>query len=447
MSKQGDQESERLVVAHYLVHRRRDIRDSVLQSDHFTHGKLSAWWAAAESSAGDWRPSDLGIDPDAFALMSGIRASDAEVQKAEKRIVRRWQVRFLAKGCQQFLQSIGDGKIESPDDALNEIRALLGEAESGGVVEARTHREVGIALFNDWAQAIKSGEERLLPMPLAGLTKRLTGWQKGKLYLVGAVTSGHKTTFGRMAAWECAEAGHRSLLWPMEDTAQEMASRTFAAKIKQVDTRTFTTFRRPEGITEGDFTNMLSALGTHLDSEPSKQMRYLDEAMPRLTRVLGRVSAEVAKGLDFAVLDFMQLIQPDDPKMGEVQHWFMVSNALAAMAKRLNIPVLCTVQPTQAATRDQARNKRPLTLGDLRGGSAIAQSAYGVLLFNRVYDDDGELDRRYLDVDVAKWKNADTGGMRFKVERSNDLILDDDPAAQYRGGPPSAGERHWSGGR
>ncbi len=438
MSKQGDQEAERLVVAHYLVHRRRDIRDSTVRSDHFTHGKFAGWWAAAEVVSGastiggtgrvapgqDWRPADLGIDADSFALLSGVRPSDEQVQKAEKRIVRRWQVRYLAKGCQDLVQQIGQGEIESPEDALNQIRVVLGETEAGGVVEATTHRDVGIELFREWAQAFKTDEQRLLPIPLHGLSYRVTGWQPGKLYLVGAVTSGHKTTFGRMAAWHCAAAGYRSLLWTMEDTAQEMASRTFASQIKQIDTRTFTTFRRPEGITEGDFQHMLHALSLHLDSKGSKQLRYLEETLPRLSRVMGLVSAECAKGLDFVCLDFMQLIQPDDPRTNETQHWFLVSNALAGMAKRLNVPVVCTVQPTQAATRDQARLKRPLTLGDLRGGSAIAQSAYGVLLFNRVYQEDGEIDRRYLDIEVAKWKNADTGGIRFKVERSNDLILD-----------------------
>jgi replicative DNA helicase len=140
--------------------------------------------------------------------------------------------------------------------------------------------------------------------------------------------------------------------------------------------------------------------------------------------VLSVLSAEAARGLSFVGLDFFQLIRADTARIDEVEHWFTTSNALAAAAKRLNLVILASVQPTQSATKEQERNRRFLTKGDLRGGSAIAQAAYGVLLFNRVYDEDGELDRRYLDVDISKWKNADTGTVRVKVDRAKDLIVD-----------------------
>ncbi len=424
MNKQGDAEAERIVIAHYLVHRKADQRDSSVKTEMFSNGKLGNWWMAALAAPRGWRPGDLGIDPDSYALLAGTRASDKDVRLAEKRIVRRWQVRYLAKSAMDLTEAIGKGEIEQPEEALNLVRQFLAEAESGGVAEARSHREVGIELFREWTDAIKSGENNLIPMPLRALSGALTGWQNGKFYLVGAVTSGHKTTFGRMSAWCAAQKGHESLLWPMEDTDKEMAARTFAAEIRQVSTRTFTTFERPADITEGDFTAMLQGLTKHLDDPASRKLRYIDESMPRLSRVLALLSAEAAKGLDFAALDFMQLIQPDKDDTNETAHWFKVSNALAAAAKRLNIPIVATVQPTQHATREQARVKRPLNLGDLRGGSAIAQSAYGVLLLNRVWDEEGELDRRFIDVEIAKWKNAACKNLRFKVEPHRDLILD-----------------------
>jgi len=423
MNKQGDEEAEKLVIAHYLVHRAADQRDARVNAAMFSNGKLGSWWMGAQGAAKGWRPGDLGIDPDSYALLAGMRPSAKDVNLAEKRIVRRWQVRYLSKAAMDLTEAIGKGEIEQPEEALNTVRQFLAEAESGGVAEARTHRDVGIELFREWTQALKSGITDLIPMPMEKLATALTGWQRGKFYLVGAVTSGHKTTFGRMACWHAAQNGHEALLWPMEDTDKEMAARTFAAEIRQVSTRTFTTYQRPD-VTEADFSAMLQGLAKHLDSDAAKKLRYIDEAMPRLSRVLALLSAEVAKGLDFIALDFMQLIQPDKDDMNETSHWFKVSNALAAAAKRLNIPIVATVQPTQHATREQARIKRPLNLGDLRGGSAIAQSAYGVLLLNRVWDDEGELDRRFIDVEIAKWKNAACKNLRFKVEPHRDLILD-----------------------
>lgn len=421
----GEVQTERIVIAHYLVHRRADIRDAVVRAENFGHPAHRLWWQAAEANPQKLQPGDLGIQPDAFALLAGIRTTAEQVLEAQKRIIGAWQVRYLAEQCQAFAASVKGGEITTPDQALVTMRETLAEAESGGVAEAKTHRQVSIELFREWSQAIKEGSERTIPMPLAKLTERLGGWQRGKSYLVGAITSNHKTTFARMCCWHAAKCGYRALDWVMEDTAEEMAARTFAAEIKQADTRTFTTFKKPDNITALDFQALIGGLGRHLDSDAARNLRYLDEPMPRLSRVLARLSAEAARGLDFAALDFMQLIQPDhDEEVNETRHWFQVSNALAAAAKRLNIPILITVQPTQHATREQERHQKPLTKGDMRGGSAIAQSAYGVLLFNRVWTEDGELDRRYLDMDIAKWKNADPGTLRFRVERHKDLMVD-----------------------
>jgi replicative DNA helicase len=424
VNKQGDHEAERMVLAHYLVHRKSDLRDATISSEHFSHGKHQTWWISALTAADGWKPADIGLDADAFAMLASLRPNDSEVKSAENRMVRRWQVRFVVNGCKNLLESVHKAEIEEPEMVISTLRGILGEAEAGGVMEAKVHRDVGAALITEWASAIKNDEVRTLPMPLRGLNERLMGWQRGKLYLVGAVTSNHKTTFARMSSWHVAKAGHRAVFWPMEDTADEMAARTFAAEIKQADTRTFTTFRAPEGITRDDMEALYRGVVQHLDSEASLRLRYLDEALPTLSRVLGRISAEAARGVDLIALDFMQLIQPDEPDTNEVQHWFQVSNALAGAAKRLNVAIVVTVQPTQFATREQARHHKPLSLGDLRGGSSIAQSAYGVLLLNRVWDEDGEIDRRCIDVGIAKWKNAHTGDVRFRVEASNDLILD-----------------------
>jgi replicative DNA helicase len=423
MSAAGDVEAERAVLSHYLVKRRADVRDAQVKDVHFLHGEHSTWWAKAESAVDGWRAVDLGIPVDTVALLAAIQPTEHQLREAEKRMIRRWQVSHIQRACQELVEDIQSGEVKTPNVALDRVRETLGHAEAGGVIEARTHREVGLALFQEWSEEIQAGRSRNLPMPLGALQGRLGGWRRGKYYLVGAITSAHKTTFARMTGWKLAQDGFRPLLWEMEDSAEELAARTFAAEVEKVNTRTFTTYERPEGITDDDFTAMIHNLGQHLDEDASSKLRYLDEGLPKLSRVLGCVSAEAAKGLDAVILDFMQLIQPDSSRVDETTHWFHVSNALAAMAKRLDIPVIATVQPTQMATREQARLKRPLTLGDLRGGSSIAQAAYGVFLLNRVWDEEGELDKRFIEVAIAKWKNADTDNVRFAVARHRDLIM------------------------
>ena len=61
----------------------------------------------------------------------------------------------------------------------------------------------------------------------------------------------------------------------------------------------------------------------------------------------------------------------------------------------------------------------------MRGGSAIAQSAYGVILLNKVWEEDTKppkRDKRYIDLVVAKWKGNVTQGYRLKVYPAKDTI-------------------------
>lgn len=425
MNKAGDLEAERRVVAWYLVQRRAVVADSTLGSDVFAHGQHRAWWEAAKQAPAGWNAGDLGIDLDSRTSLAAIQSSPREIVACEKRITRSWQLRFVRGECRKLTESIDRLEVSTPDEAISEVRRILSDAESGGVCDARTHRETGIALFAAWNAAIREGRERGIPLPHHALRQRLGSLRSGKLYMVGAITSGHKTTFARMCAWYCAKVvGVPALFWSLEDTAEEVSARTIAAEVQEADTRTFTADRIPDGLGPGDFERLLQNLGEHLDDEASQRLRYLDEPQPRLSRVLSRISAEVARGARFVVLDFMQLIRPDGDQTQETQHWFDVSNALAAAAKRLDIPILATVQPTQAATRSHVQHQQPLTLGDLRGGSSIAQSAYGVLLINRVWDEEGRVDRRQVEVEIAKWKSAPPGKVRFDVTPHRDTLAD-----------------------
>lgn len=437
----GDLEAERIVVAHYLVRRAADLRDSTVRPEHFVHLQHRNWWEAAMrcvfGSVGadpadprigaaqpGWTASDLKVPAEDQALLAGIRATPEQVRAAERRMIRRWQLTATQLRCGTLAEQIRKGEIDDADSALSAVRSALHEIESGGAVEAKTHREVGLDLFREWADSLRTGKSHVIAAPLETLARHITGWQKKKLYLVGAVTSGHKTTFGRHAAWHAAKNGDRRVLyWTMEDSADEIAARTIAAEVRQVDTRTFTAFQRPD-VPDGDFARLVREVGAHLDHPGSQRLLYLDEGMPRLSRVMSQISAVAAKGLRLVVLDFLQLIQPDNPDTPENTHWFNVGNHLAALAKRLDLPVIACVQPTQLATREAARQQRPVTIGDIRGGSSIAQSAYGVILLQRVYVE-GEIDRRVLEVEIVKWKNADLAKWRIGVYRNKDLLVDE----------------------
>ena len=61
MSAAGDVEAERLVLSHYLVRRRADLRDAQVTADHFMHGSHAAWWQTAANASEGWKAAEEGL--------------------------------------------------------------------------------------------------------------------------------------------------------------------------------------------------------------------------------------------------------------------------------------------------------------------------------------------------------------------------------------------------
>jgi replicative DNA helicase len=428
VKKQGQIENEKIVVAHYLLHRTSHISDSMVGPDHFHHGKHGLWWAAALAASGAWQPGDLGMGPDEVALYYAARSDKKRVLECERRMVRDWQVSYAGRELGVLAERIRSGDLNTPDQTLAEIESVLDQARSGGVLSWYRDDEVTMETMQEWFDGMRDqGRSHLITTGIETLDKQYGGFRRGKMYLVCAVTSHHKTTFARQAVHSATKLGHDGLFWTMEDDRHDMNARTLAASIRQADTRTFTTYQKPQGITADDFQRLIHGVEGHMADPAAKRMFYMDEAMPRLSRVTAALSAAAARGIDVVALDFMQLIQNDDPRerLNEAVHWFQVSNTLAAAAKRLDIALIVTVQPTQEATNRHERHQERLTLGDMRGGSAIAQSAYGVILLNKVWEEDSKppkRDKRFIDLVVAKWKGNVTQGYRLKVYPAKDTI-------------------------
>ncbi len=409
--------TEAVVIAAYLVNRSMDFRMANVDTRHFDHPRHRKWWATAMSLGDSYMPAKLDADPELLRKYAALEYTTDDVHRCEKEILDAWRLR-AAKAVFSALAKTEYGSIE---EMLRDSRAKLDEIEAGGFPCSSQHKSVVVSLLRDWSEGIASKDGVILPMPIEALDRKTGGWRRGKLYLVAAVTSGHKTTFARSAAWRVACAGHRVVFWTMEDSAEDVAARTLASEIEGIDTRTFTTYRDVQ--LPGGKEAMLSKLTRHMKNPGSVNMYYVDEPNPTIERVLQRISTEAAHGAVMVVLDFLQLIAHTRREFTDAQHWFDVTTKLAAAAKRLNVTILATVQPTQEATKEYYKTGKPITLGDLRGGSAIAQAAYGVMLLNRPIEN-GIPSSKVIEIDIAKWKNGATGIVTVNIERHRDRIYE-----------------------
>lgn len=132
-----------------------------------------------------------------------------------------------------------------------------------------------------------------------------------------------------------------------------------------------------------------------------------------------------AGSIDLVVVDYLQLIEPDeDGKSHEnrVQEISMISRGLKGIAKEFDVPVLALAQLSRKV--EERQNKRP-QLSDLKESGAIEENA-DVVMF--VYRDDyyAEMEQRasqkpgIAEIIIAKHRNGPTGDieLHFKADQT-----------------------------
>jgi replicative DNA helicase len=152
---------------------------------------------------------------------------------------------------------------------------------------------------------------------------------------------------------------------------------------------------------------------------------YIDDraglTAPEIGSVIRR--AVVKRGLSMAVVDYLQMLRPDERVENRVQQVTLMSQQMKQIARQCNIPVVCLAQLNRQL---EARgNDRP-KLSDLRDSGSIEQDADVVLLLHRRGGEAQEGDEiQKIDVIVAKQRNGPTGDIplayRKKVMRFESL--------------------------
>jgi replicative DNA helicase len=150
---------------------------------------------------------------------------------------------------------------------------------------------------------------------------------------------------------------------------------------------------------------------------------YIDDS-PMLRVVEMRSKARrlhYERGIDLIIVDYLQLLQGDTRTDNRVQEIGYISRSLKALARELNVPVVCVSQLSRAV--EWRASHRP-QLSDLRESGSIEQDA-DVVVF--IYRDDYYYTREewetqhpeepyptgIADIIIAKQRNGPTGDIKL----------------------------------
>jgi replicative DNA helicase len=119
-------------------------------------------------------------------------------------------------------------------------------------------------------------------------------------------------------------------------------------------------------------------------------------------------SAEISRGmggLGLIIIDYIQLMRADDPRVNRVEQVGQMSRGLKLLARELDVPVIALSQLSRAPEQRPGRQKRPI-LSDLRESGNLEQDADLVAFIYRqdYYDNDPSMEHEMAGNDERDYK-------------------------------------------
>jgi len=150
----------------------------------------------------------------------------------------------------------------------------------------------------------------------------------------------------------------------------------------------------------------ISSAPLFIDDTPGRTLTEISAVARRLKR---------KQGLSLIVIDYLQLIEPDNPRDPRQEQVAKIARRLKMMSRELDIPVLCLAQLNRQA--EVSRDNRP-RLNHLRESGAIEQDADVVMFVHReeyyqTNDEDRERVKGQAEIIVAKQRNGPIGDIKL----------------------------------
>jgi len=251
----------------------------------------------------------------------------------------------------------------------------------------------------------KQGEGmRGVPTGFPDLDDALAGMQKSNLLILAARPGVGKTSLATNIAQYVSVNLKRPVgFFSLEMSREELVDRLLVGQA-DIDAWKLKTGK----LDEEDFTKLSNAMG-----ELAEAPLFIDDT-PALSILEMRTKArrlQVENGLDFLVVDYMQLARSRNLE-NRVQEVSEISQGLKNLARELKVPVMAISQLSRAV--ETRGGKRP-QLSDLRESGSIEQDADVVMFLWREDDDDAE----NMMLDIAKHRNGPLKSipLRFRGDR------------------------------
>jgi len=326
------------------------------------------------------------------------------------RIVRdKASLRAMIHASMEILRDAYDSTLE-PRELLNRAEEKVFALHDQRSTDQLTNmHDLLVEAFQHIDRRLQRGGATGVPTGFIDLDNMTGGLHESELIILAARPSMGKTALAiNMADYAAVEAKVPTLFVSLEMSRLELAQRMLCARGK-IDGRKF----RSGYLSSHDHEKLvkvaaeLSKAPLYIDDTPSRSVTEISACARRLKR---------KANLGLIVIDYLQLIEPDNPKDHRQEQVARMTRRLKGLARELQVPVLCLAQLNRQA--EATKETRP-RLSHLRESGAIEQDADVVMFIHR---EEVEMTREealaqgvagQADLMIRKQRNGPTGDVKL----------------------------------
>lgn len=235
-----------------------------------------------------------------------------------------------------------------------------------------------------------------IPTSLPSLNRYTTGWKAGQMITVAAETGVGKSVFAINSAVAAMQAGKSVFFFSLEMSVEEINDRIVSSvsSIPMNDLK--------QGFLEESNTRVLDESIAGL-AEAKLTIDFDANQTIDGIRAKALKKAQSPEGLDFIVIDYLQLIKPSGNFGSRQEAVADISRNMKLLAKQLGVPIMVLAQMNRS--KDESSEDGLPKLSGIRESGAIAQDSDVVILLHRNKSTDEDIPPTY--VILAKQRNGE----------------------------------------
>lgn len=404
-----------------------DVAD-IFHADYFTtpihkliaRSILKAWQSGRLPDLVEITEIVMNVYPDQAGYVADLVSSVAttvnlrfHVQALSKRAVQRAMLNKLQSFQQELSGPIEPNELE--ELIFKEISELSEIYEQqANFATVRSAKEVAVSFYEDFLNERGSGW-RGLPTGIADVDAITSGLADSEYIIIAARPSVGKTALSLQIALNVALKQQKpTAFFSLEMSEKSLVARILA-NLARINSELITTkLIKPNSHED-------AALSIALGQLEKSQLFIDDTPAISLTQIKAKArQIQKRHGLSLIIVDYLSLVHTGERHVNNTERTEYISRGLKAIAKELNVPLICLCQLNRASM-DKTRPE----MHHLRDSGAIEQDADIIMLLHREdYYNPNVEEKNILEINIAKNRNGRTGMAKVFYDRETQRIFD-----------------------